>query len=114
MDENNLRELHLDLDSKADIHAAYMPFIQQGGLFVATIDKYNIDQQVKLNVKLMDEPDEFNVGGKVVWITPGGAQNGMKAGVGVQLDGKESRDLITKIENLLAGAGFSGQRSDTL
>jgi type IV pilus assembly protein PilZ len=52
----------------------------------------------------MDEKDRLPVAGKVVWITPTGAQGNRTAGIGVQFnetaDGEAAK---TKIEALLAG-----------
>ena len=115
MHDTDTKELFLDLLDNTDIHAAYMPFIKQGGLFVASADaSLEIDQLVLLHINLIDEANDIIIPGKIIWLTPLGAQNNMKAGVGVQLEGEHAREVVTKMENLLAGAGFSGKRSDTL
>jgi type IV pilus assembly protein PilZ len=45
------------------------------------------------------------VAGKVVWVTPVGAQGNRTAGIGVQFnEGPDGEQVRTKIEALLAGA----------
>ena len=60
--------------------------------------------EVFILLTLMDEKDRLPVAGKVIWITPAGAQGNRTAGIGVQFnesaDGETAR---TKIESLLAG-----------
>ena len=64
-------------------------------------------------LKLMDEPEKIPVAGKVVWITPKGAQGNKVSGVGVQFTGEDNmaRD---KIETFLAGALKSDRVTHTM
>jgi type IV pilus assembly protein PilZ len=53
---------------------------------------------------LPESSERLPVPGKVVWITPLGAQGNRSAGVGVQFaDGGDSEALRGKIDALLAG-----------
>ena len=62
---------------------------------------------------VMDDPEKIPVAGKVVWITPVGAQGGKPAGVGVQFssDNPMARD---RIETHLAGAMKSDRPTHTM
>ncbi len=51
----------------------------------------------------MDEPDKIPVAGKVIWVTPRGAQGNRAAGIGVQFN-EEDETAKNKIETYLAGA----------
>lgn len=84
------------------LRAAYMPFLTQGGLFVPTDGHFRLGDEVFLLLRLLDEPERIPVAGKVVWITPKGAQGQRTAGVGVQFS-LDSGFLREKIETCLAG-----------
>ena len=96
--------LSLTIKDKSVLYAAYMPFVRNGGLFIPTAKSYKLGDEVFMLLNLMDEPEKIPVAGKVVWITPKGAQGNRLAGVGVQFDDTpEGYQLKAKIESLLAG-----------
>ena len=66
--------LSLTIKDKSVLYAAYMPFIKNGGLFIPTSKQYQLGDEVFMLLKLMDEPEKIPVAGKVVWVTPKGAQ----------------------------------------
>ena len=68
-------------------------------------------QSMLLN--LMDEPEKIPVAGKVVWVTPKGAQGARAAGIGVQFNDQD--DVArSKIETYLAGALQSDRHTHTM
>lgn len=105
--------LSLTIKDKSVLYAAYMPFIKDGGLFIQTNKQYQLGDEVFMLLKLMDEPEKIPVAGKVVWVTPKGAQGNKVAGVGVQFssDNNIARD---KIETYLAGAVKSDRMTHTM
>lgn len=105
--------LSLTIRDKAVLYAAYMPFIKNGGLFIPTNKAYNLGDEVFMLLSLMDEPEKIPVAGKVVWITPKGAQGNRSAGIGVQFS-NEDEIAASKIENYLAGALESGRPTHTM
>lgn len=105
--------LSLTVSNKEDLYRAYMPFIGSGGLFIPTTRSYQLGEEVFMLLTLMDEPDKIPVAGKVVWVTPKGAQGGKTPGIGIQLSGDDAA-LVGKIETYLAGALGSGRRTNTL
>ena len=74
------------------------------GLFVPTAKRYSLGDEVFILLSLMEEKDRLPVAGKVVWITPAGAQGNRTAGIGVQFnDSADGEAARTKIESILAG-----------
>lgn len=98
--------------NRDDLHAAYMPFIKNGALFIATSKTFGLGDLINLKIQFMNEPKIHMSQGHVVWVTPAGAQGGMLAGVGVQFDKEEAGQLRKIIDTYLAG--MSDRRSDTL
>lgn len=96
--------LSLSIKDKGALYNAYMPFLKGGGIFVPTAKRYNIGDEVFILLTLMDEKDRMPVAGKVVWVTPTGAQGNRTAGIGVQFSESADGDVVkTKIETMLAG-----------
>ena len=85
--------LSLTIKDKSVLYAAYMPFIKNGGLFIPTSKQYQLGDEVFMLLKLMDEPEKIPVAGKVVWVTPKGAQGNKVAGVGVQFNDEDDIDV---------------------
>lgn len=105
--------LSLTIRDKAVLYAAYMPFIQNGGLFIPTNKSYTLGDEVFMLLNLMDEPEKIPVAGKVVWITPKGAQGNRAAGIGVQFSGEDD-SAAKKIETYLAGSIESDRPTHTM
>lgn len=105
--------LSLTIKDKAVLYAAYMPFIKNGGLFIPSGRTYRLGDEVFMLLNLMDEPEKIPVAGKVIWITPRGAQGNRAAGVGVQFN--EGDNIArNKIETCLAGALKSDRVTHTM
>jgi len=96
--------LTLTIKDKAALYLAYMPFVQNGGLFIPTNSAYSLGDEVFMLLNLMDEGDKLPVAGKVIWITPKGAQGKRMAGIGVQFSEQDNGETQKKISNYLAGA----------
>ena len=96
--------LSLALKDKAALYGAYMPYIRHGGIFVPTPRRYFLGDEVFLLLTLPDSSDRLPIAGKVVWVTPAGAQGNRTAGIGVQFpEGSEGEQVKSRIETLLAG-----------
>lgn len=112
-----MTEKHLincSFTSESSLYLAYMPFVKDGGLFVRTNHTYPLGELVDLSVKLFSEPEPYLLGGKIVWITPKGAQGNKPPGIGIQFLGDNCRHLCNKIETYLAGMLKSTQMTDTI
>jgi len=108
------KELSVELLSKPELYSAFLSFVDAGGLFIVSHDDFKLGEEVILTLTLINEPAPLMVEGKVIWITPSGAQGGMRAGVGVQFTGEDADDLRHTIETHLAGMLTSDIRTDTM
>ncbi|HET8883767.1 MAG TPA: PilZ domain-containing protein [Solimonas sp.] len=96
--------LTLHIKDKSALYVAYMPFVKNGGLFIPTNKDYRLGDDIFMLLTLMDNPERLPVAGKVIWVTPKGAQNKRVQGVGVQFSAQDAGATQKKIEGLLAGA----------
>ena len=115
MNQPNSRNgiLSLTIKDKAVLYSAYMPYLEYGGLFVPTNKPYNLGDEVFMLLSLMDEPEKIPIAGKVVWVTPKGAQGNRTAGIGVQFS-EQDANANAKIENHLAGSLDSDRPTHTM
>lgn len=103
---------HKFVDAAA-LYSAYMPFVKNGGVFIQTPRQFKLGDEVFLALSFMEDPQRFGVTGKVVWLTPRGAQTGKPAGVGFQFVVDE-QNVKMHIEQLLAGSLNSARPNFTL
>ena len=96
--------LNLSIKDKETLYKAYMPFVENGGLFIPTTKKYDLGDDVFMLLSLMDESERIPAAGKIIWITPIGAEGNRTAGVGVQVSPQDEGVTRAKIETYLAGA----------
>ena len=106
--------LSLTIRDKSSLYAAYMPFVKNGGLFIPTGRTYRLGDEVFMLLTLTYSKEKLPVAGRVVWITPGGAQGGRSAGIGVQFSELDNGATRNKIENQLAGALKSERQTHTM
>ncbi|MAB25746.1 PilZ domain-containing protein [Pseudomonas neustonica] len=105
--------LSLTIKDKSVLYAAYMPFVKHGGLFIPTNKNYRLGDEVFMLLNLMEEPEKIPVAGKVIWVTPKGAQGNRAAGIGVQFSDQDNT-ARSKIETYLAGALKSDRPTHTM
>jgi type IV pilus assembly protein PilZ len=96
--------LTLNIKDKSALYVSYMPFIKNGGLFIPTTRDSKLGDEVFLLLTLMDSTERLPVAGKVVWVTPKGAQGKRQQGIGVQFSAQDGGATLKKIEGYLAGA----------
>ena len=106
--------LSLTIKDKSALYAAYMPFVKGGGLFIPTAKPYHLGDEVFLLLSLMDEAERIPVAGRIVWITPRGAQGNRAAGIGVQFSDQDNGTARNKIETYLAGALHADRPTHTM
>ncbi|MDR6671545.1 type IV pilus assembly protein PilZ [Xanthomonas translucens] len=107
--------LSLAVKDKAALYNAYMPFVKNGGIFVPTPKRYFLGDEVFLLLTLPDSSERLPVAGKVIWVTPMGAQGNRTAGIGVQLpDNSEGETIRNKIETQLAGTLNADKPTQTM
>ncbi|QTR49216.1 PilZ domain-containing protein [Candidatus Thiothrix anitrata] len=95
------RNLSLTVTDKHSLHAAYMPFIKNGGIFVPTHERFSLHDDVVLQLRLIEEGKRLLIPGKVVWITGVKSQRGTPAGVGLQFTGEQQARIRQFLEEVM-------------
>jgi len=106
--------LSLTIKDKNALYAAYMQFVKNGGLFIPTNKKYRLGDEVFMLLTLMEESERIPVAGKIIWITPAGAEGNRATGIGVQFSEQDEGMARNKIETYLAGALKSDRPTHTM
>jgi type IV pilus assembly protein PilZ len=102
--------ISITIKDKQALYMSYMPFVKNGGLFVATKKDYNLGDELFLLVKIMDEEEPMQISGKVVWVSPPAALGNKPRGIGLQFLGDTARKTSNLIESKL-GASVSLTRA---
>jgi type IV pilus assembly protein PilZ len=105
--------LNLSLKDADELYACYMPFVENGGLFIPSRKQFAIGDEVFVLLELMGEADKLPLTGKVVWVTPKGTSGNRKQGVGIQVP-PESTQVVQRIETYLVGLLASGRPTNTM
>ncbi|MEJ6593506.1 MAG: PilZ domain-containing protein [SAR86 cluster bacterium] len=103
----------LTIKDKAVLHNCYMPFIRNGGLFIANRTEYELGDDVFILLNLMDESEKIPVAGKVVWIAKKGVKSPHTPGVGIQFTDPDNM-AKDKIETYLVGSFGSANATATM
>lgn len=98
--------ISIAIRDKQALYMSYMPFVENGGLFVPTKKDYNLGDEMFLLVKVMNESEPVHISGKVIWISPPGALGGRPQGVGIQFVGDDAQRNMSFFESKL-GASLS-------
>ncbi|GAA3905519.1 PilZ domain-containing protein [Halomonas cibimaris] len=91
----------------------YMPFLERGGLFIATRERCMLGDPIIVMLTLPGESQELTVNGEVAWISPEGVTGRRTPGVGVHFS-QQDYNVRDRIETLLAGQMESASASYTL
>ncbi len=102
-EKQNQSVLSFSLKDKNALYMSYMPFVENGGIFIPTPREYDIGQELFILLNLMAETERFPINGKVVWKTPPGSVGYRSTGIGIQF-GEQDFAVKNKIETYLAGA----------
>ena len=105
--------LSISIKDLAVLFSAYMPFIENGGLFIPSRKQYEIGDEVFILLGLMEEVERIPLACTVVWLTPQGAQGGRAQGIGVKFNDKDN-PAKPQIEKYLTGMLNSDRLSHTL
>jgi type IV pilus assembly protein PilZ len=108
------RILSFAIKDKNALYAAYMPYVRNGGLFIPTSKEYRIGDEIFLLLRLMKEPERIPVAGKVVWVTPPGAEGNRAVGIGIQFSEQDNGVARKKIEEYLTGMLTSDRPTHTM
>ena len=102
--------LTLTIRDKSALYLAYMPFVRNGGLFIPTNNGYRLGDEVFMLLNVLGGDEKLPVAGKVIWLTPKGAQGKRLTGIGVQFSEQDRGQTQKRIETYLAGA-LSGEKA---
>jgi type IV pilus assembly protein PilZ len=85
------------------LYHSFLPFLENGGLFIPTDKEYELGEEVFVLLTLLDEPEKIPVAGNIVWVTPKGAQANQAAGIGIHFSDMNGggATVKNKIENYL-------------
>ncbi|MHC8441759.1 MAG: PilZ domain-containing protein [Candidatus Eutrophobiaceae bacterium] len=106
--------LSLNVRDRSSLYAAYIPNVKNGGLFIPTSRSYKLSDEIFILLSLMDSSEKLPISGKVVWITPNGAQGNKTAGIGMQFSSLDNGATKARIEKLIAGALKSNRPTHTM
>lgn len=94
--------LSISIKELSVLYSAYMPFLENGGIFIPTRKQYEMGDEVFILLGLMDESEKLPLSGTVIWLTPANAQGNRAQGIGVHFSEKENAAKGI-IEKYLAG-----------
>ena len=106
--------MSLTISQKSALYAAYIPHLKRGGIFIPTTRPYRLGDEVFMLLNLMGEDEKLPVAGRVIWLTPKGAQGKRTAGIGVQFSDQDRGQTQKKIETYLAGALAGDKATHTM
>lgn len=94
-------ELVAEFENINQLYRAYMPFVNHGGLFIATNIEAELGDKVKISLTLPDDLEATEFESVVVWLNPVGVQGARPIGLGVQLP-SDNIKIKTVIETSLS------------
>ena len=100
------RMLQLRLESKPVIYASYMSFLEYGGVFLPTDDKFDMGEEILLVLELagLGNTEKIFIKAKVCWINANPSASGRPKGIGLAFDSDDSGlKAKTIFENVLSG-----------
>ncbi len=112
MTTNRKAIVSLSISDRGALQAAYMSFVEGGGLFVPTTQQYNLGDEVFLLFGLMDDAERWPVAGKVCWLSSAGGTE--SAGIGIQLTGEKADEVKSAIEETLGALVDSERETHTM
>ena len=107
--------LSLNIRERTALYAAYIPWVDGGGIFIPTTRAYKLGDEVFMLLTLMDDPNRIAVQGRVAWITPPGIQGARAQGIGVQFTKDDTgRGAKRRIEGILGALLASSRPTHTM
>ena len=92
------------LTDRTTIYNSYMSFLNNGGVFIASDDTFEMGEEVLLVLEIGEALDRFPLKTKVCWINPQRGGSTRPRGVGLAFDGSDvAKNAKHLIENNLAG-----------
>lgn len=96
------------------LYQSYLPFIQNGGLFIPSTRTHTLGDEVFVAVTLPESQERYPLNGKVIWLNHR-TVGARPAGFGVQFGTDPNGTRIkNEVERLLAGKIESAQATYTM
>lgn len=106
--------IRLNIKDERELYQAYMPFVDGCGLFYATEDQYELEQEVFVFLQLPKDMGKFAASGRIVWLNPPKKAVRVVPGIGIQLRGREAPKIREAIETGLGKMLSSGLPTATM
>lgn len=90
--------LTYSIKDPVELNLSYMPFINDGGLFIPTDQFYPLGTKVNVDLFLPGYKESLKIEGKVIWVTPPNALYQVICGIGVQFIGTQASAVRAQIE----------------
>lgn len=91
-------KLNYVIKDPLELNLSYMPFVNEGGLFIPTSQSFTLGDKVMVDLLLPGRKESLQIEGKVIWITPKNALHHVLPGVGVQFIGADAKTIRSQIE----------------
>lgn len=99
--ERSTNSISVAIADKSALHASYMPFIKDGGIFVPTTQRFGLHDEVILQLRLVEEGKKLLIPGRVIWISTGMGHRGTSPGIGLQFTGEHRARIKQFLEEIL-------------
>lgn len=105
----------LDLSDPSDLHAAYMPLLADGGVFITTTREFGLGDSIYLLLALPQTPRRVPLVCTVCWVTPRNAPGQHPQGIGVRFPATaDAAELRLRIEERLGPLLLSDRATLTI
>jgi type IV pilus assembly protein PilZ len=101
------------VQSDQDLQSMYMPFVQNGGLFLSNDHGHALGDEFFLLLSLAEDPEPFPLAVQVVWQAGDAVKAPHRPGIGVQFLDPDN-EVKDRIETLLAGTLRSATATATM
>lgn len=115
-EEKTKHTLQFEFTEIIQLYRAYMPFVLNGGLFLpCEDDSITLGSEVVATITLPEDTNPITISGKVIWLSPKKLlSEESKAGIGIQIEGKNANEIREQIEDLIKDYLNSDQPTDTM
>jgi type IV pilus assembly protein PilZ len=103
--ENRPTVLQFAIQDLPNLYVSYIPMLKNGGIFVPTSRRYELNDQLYLLLSLPYSDQKHSLSCQVIWINPIGVSGGASPGVGLMLPDTEeaialNREIIVLLSRL--------------
>jgi type IV pilus assembly protein PilZ len=93
-----IKQFDIMVSNKSQLDNCYLPFVKNGGLFIATNDSCQLREVVQINLQLYEQTEPITWQEKVVFVNPPYASGKFPTGIGVSVPEKIGEIVWAKIK----------------